>query len=144
MKRIFNHHFVFVFRAKVWLLLLVIFLESRNSMEWKGLSTVIILTLFSHRTFQSRKWTKMKRSFNCHFAFTFEPKVELCISETLCDSLNSRKMERTIIYHFGFAFTPEDQLCRSLPQKDAPQFPSIKRTGRRRCPKNWGASRPSV
>ena len=42
MKRNFNRHFAFVFKAKVRLLLLVIFSESRNSMEWKRLSTVIL------------------------------------------------------------------------------------------------------
>ena len=56
-------------------------------------------------------------TLNCHFAFTFKAKVELCISEALCDSLNSMKMKRTIMYHFGFAFTSEGQLCRSLPKK---------------------------
>ena len=93
-----------------WPFLLQQKVKSRNSMKWKGLSTVTLVLLSKSRStvlflmifFESPNSMKMRRTFNCHFGFDF----------TLFSEIrNSIKMKRTFNCHFDFVFTVQASLA---------------------------------
>ena len=87
--------------------------QSRNSTKWKGLSTLILAVLSNYRSdfpcFNDRFWksqsNEMKRTFSCHFGFTFTVKETVSVCMIFFESCNSMKMKTTFNCHFGFGFT---------------------------------------